>query len=308
MVMRSGKVSRLEYLGRSLDAVDLVQNGRGGSISESKWLRWNYSPEFVDILSQYIRHPSPSVRAEAIILLTLVKDSSLMAEIENIRKHDVDIVTDACVAYLNGVYERNRIAEEYMELLRYGYGDDFREAAEKLVPLASIEHIDELRKIMGEVDEKRRELLRRILNAIVDRNPSLEELREGILSRPLQAEADSYNKFLDRSFEYINLRYRRTVHPRETVDDRTRDNILNSLKKMRTRQYRERTNLHLYPEELHFEHTTLSELIKWCSDDLDSKGRETYKAPTLDCPACGSPMLHHLLEWYCPICNLRREL
>lgn len=307
MVM-SSSVTRMDYLGRFLDAVDSVQAGRAGAISEDKWLQWNHSPEFTDILARHLDHGSSRVRTEVIILLTRIADPSHVEKISSMRRNDIDTVAAACVGYLSGFESRRRLVEELMEELRTGYGEGFKQAAKAMVPVARKEDVPELRRIMAEVDSIRRDMVREVLDAIILRNPELEHAREGIMSLPIEPDAEAYNGFLDKAFDYLDVRYRNNIHPHKTIEGRTRSNIQKALRSIAARHYLEGMNLKHYSEDLRFEHQQLGALIEWCSDDLwskERKGAETRSDPV--CPGCESPMRMYKSQWYCPGCGTRKE-
>lgn len=297
----------MEYLGRFLDSVDAAQSGKAGAISEDKWLLWNHSPEFSDILSRHLDHGSSRVRAETITLLTKLKDPDHAEKVAEMRRHDTDVVAAACVGYLASFESRNRLTEELMEELRTGYGQSFKDAAKAMVPIASKKDIPELRRIMSEVDRDRSEMVKEILMATVDRNPELWDLRDGVLSSPIPPDAEAYNTFLDKAFNYIDVRYRRNVHPLASVEGRTMHNVQKSLRSIASRHYLESENLPHYSEELSYEHHALGELISWCSSDIESKDRGRRQKDDPSCPGCTSPMRMYKGQWYCPGCGTRRE-
>ncbi len=301
-------MTRMDYLGRFLDAVDSAQTGKAGAIADDKWLQWNHSPEFTDIIARHLDHGSSRVRVEVIVLLTTIGDPSHVEKIASMRRADVDTVAAACVGYLSGFESRRKLIDELIEELRIGYGEEFKQAAKAMVPVAAKEDLAELRRIMAEVDSERREMIRTILDGIITRNPELEDVRDGIMSLPIEPDADSYNAFLDKAFDYLDVRYRNNVHPSRTIEGRMRSNIHKALKAIAARHYLEEANMGRYSEDLRYEHQALSSLIDWCSDDLwskEKKGAETRTDPL--CPGCESPMRMYKSQWYCPGCGTRKE-
>lgn len=304
----SSSVTRMDYLGRFLDAVDSAQAGKAGAIADDKWLQWNHRPEFTDILARHLDHGSSRVRTEVIVLLTRIADPSHVEKIASMRREDIDTVAAACVGYLAGFESRRRLIDELMEELRTGYGEEFKQAAKAMVPVAAKEDLSELRRIMGELDSGRREMIREILDGIICRNPELEDVREGIMSLPIEPDADSYNSFLDKAFDYLDVRYRKNIHPSRTIDGKTRSNVNKALRAIAARHYLEAANMEEYSDDLRYEHQALGALIQWCSDDLWSKERTgVVKRSDPLCPGCESPMRMYKSQWYCPGCGTRKE-
>ncbi len=304
----SSKASRLDYLARFLDAVDAAQSGRYGAICEDKWLQWNHRPEFIDIVARHLDHGSSRVRAESIILLTRVGDSSQAEKVSRMRRNDVDPVAAAAVGYLSASESRRALAEELLQELRVGYGEAFREAARALEPLADKEDLPTLRQVLGEVDEERRAMVRRVLAAVVDRNPELEDARDGVLSPPSPPDAAAYNAFLDKSFDYLDRRYRENIHPHPAISPVARANVEKALRAIASRHHAESWNIARYSDDLGYEHEALGELLAWARDDLDSKEQKGHVAKVdPQCRSCGSPMRRFREQWYCPECASRRD-
>ncbi len=304
----SSKASRMDYLARFLDAVDAAQSGRYGAICEDKWLQWNHRPEFSDIISRHLEHGSSRVRAETITLLTRLGDSSHVEKVSGMRRRDVDAVSAAAVGYLSAFESRRSLADELLEELRVGYGEGFRKAAQDLEPLASKEDVPTLRKVLGEVDEDRRAMVRKVLAGVVDRNPEMEDARDGVLSPLSSPDAAAYNAFLDNSFDYLDKRYRENVHPHPSISVGSRANVEKALRAIARRHYIEEDNLGHYSADLAYEHQTLGDLLAWCREDLDSKERRGHmeKVDPL-CRSCGSPMRRFREQWYCPECASRSD-
>ena len=63
--MVSGK---LAYLQSFLDAVDDVESGRKGAISDSRELVLEYRPEYYSVLETQLKNPSSAVRKEVVLL------------------------------------------------------------------------------------------------------------------------------------------------------------------------------------------------------------------------------------------------
>ena len=121
--MVSGK---LAYLQSFLDAVDDVESGRKGAISDSRELVSEYRPEYYSVLETQLKNPNSAVRKEVILLLTKLKERKAAERIKEMRVSDNDIVGGACLAYLNALGEDDDTIPKLLDIMRHNSGSDFR--------------------------------------------------------------------------------------------------------------------------------------------------------------------------------------
>ena len=87
---------RLHYMEIFLDAVDFVESGRKGLISDNKELISRYDQTFYSILEPQLKNPDPRVRREVILLLTTLRERKALERIREMRFSDNDLVNGAC--------------------------------------------------------------------------------------------------------------------------------------------------------------------------------------------------------------------
>ncbi|MBR2254636.1 MAG: HEAT repeat domain-containing protein [Candidatus Methanomethylophilaceae archaeon] len=296
--------SELEYRCRLSDDVDLVLNGRQGAVSEDRWLVNYYQGEYVQFVSAYLDHGDSRVRAETVMLLTYVRDGECVKKIREMRISDSENVRLACLSYLDRMESDDRAVTELMETLRYSDGKEFTFACKRLSTIARKGDVDAIRKIYGQVDGVQRQNVREVLEAVIDRNPDLKPKRDLLLSVPVYPDEDSFERFLDRSVEYIDVRYRNSMFPKDTVSATAYNNVAKALRTMRHRLYNEADNLEFYGPDKTDRYMELNELMKWAGADLKKKAvvgedRSREKA----CPRCGNRMVLFNGSWSCPDCG-----
>lgn len=306
--MKNGnRASRMDYLGRFLDDVDFVLNGRRGGISEDRWLVRNYDPHFADIIIKHLDHQDPRVRSESILLLAEVKERSALDKVKWMRRMDKEMVTLACLAYLTGIEENDDLVPQLLIVLREGKGEEFRNAAAKMCSAGRPEDIGALREIHGGLQDERAALVREAIEAIVDRTPSLTGKKDLLLSLPVFPNEDAYSRFLDKATDYINLRYRENVSTRQRVSVGTYRNIVKALGEIRIRLYNEEPNLlHYHPADVD-RHWELVELLEWAYRDLGQKELVDVDRRSVisRCPEYGNEMRLYNERWVCVECGYR---
>ena len=150
-----------------------------------------------------------------------------------------------------------------------------------------------------------RDETRIILERIIARNPELSRKRDLILSVPVYPDEDAFERFLDTSIEYLDVRYRKNVLPQASINEGTYNNVVRAIRRMRTRLYNEADNLRFYGPDKEDRFHELSELVRWANEDLGSKkvllsdDRKQSKV----CPRCGGMLICYKGIWMCPDCG-----
>ncbi|MBR2394555.1 MAG: hypothetical protein IKA98_03540 [Candidatus Methanomethylophilaceae archaeon] len=297
-------VRKAEYLGRFLDDVDRVMSGRHGSITGDRWLVNNYSADFLPLIDKYLSCEDEVVRAETILLLCDVRERAVMGRVRDMRKSDVERVRLACLGYLNIMQDEDDLIPDLFAILEHKTGEEFSRAATRMASVARKEDVPRLRRIYGQVRDDMRSEVGVILDRVVSRNPDLRSKRDLIMSVPVYPDEDAFDRFLDTSIEYLDVRYRNNVLPVERISRGTFNNVAHALNKMRTRLYNEADNLVYYGVDKDDRFKELTDLIRWASADLSRKevvGGD--RSSSHKCPRCGGLMISNKGIWTCPDCG-----
>lgn len=291
----------LSYLERFIRGLDKIETGRPGGISNDKWLVIDYRPEYGPILTRYLSYDNEQVRAETVMLLTDVKELLAADIVRKMSRTDTEKVKGACVGYLTAISETEEKIPKLLETIRFKNGEEFSKAANLLGTFGRKEDIDDIRKVYGMVKGKMREEIHLTLSKIIGRYPDLQPKSELILSVPVRPDEDSFDRFVNKAIEYLDIRYRGNISPQNNISADTGNNILSALKKMRIRLYNESDNLERYGAEETDLADRLSDLISWAYDDLANKA--IYNSDTGNtCSECGTDMIFYKGFWSCPKC------
>lgn len=298
-------VTNVEYLERFLGDVDKVSGGRPGAISEDRWLVANYDPGKLPCLIPYLDFDDARVRSELVTLLGDVRERGVYGKILKMRDEAGDGVSMACLGYLTMLHEDDEAIPRLIDTMEHTRGPDFSRAARRLAGIARASDLPAIRKIYGQVGGTMRDETRIILERIIARNPELSRKRDLILSVPVYPDEEAFEKFLDTSIEYLDVRYRKNVLPQASVNEGTYNNVVRAIRRMRTRLYNEADNLRFYGPDKEDRFHELSELVRWANDDLGGKkvllsdDRKQSKV----CPRCGGMLICYKGIWMCPDCG-----
>lgn len=297
-------VTKVQYLERFLEDVDRVVAGRPGSISEDRWLVNYYDAEKLPIVAGYLDCEDERVRAETVMLLSDVRERAVSSKVREMREKDCERVRMACIGYLGTIRDDDELIPELFDVMDHSSGAEFIRAATRMAAVAREEDVPHLRRIYGQVGGEMRSAVRVILDRVISRNPGLQPKRDLILSVPVYPNEGEFESFLDSATEYIDVRYRKNVHPLESVKVGTYNNVARALSKMRTRLYNEADNLCFYGPDKTDRARELTELIKWANSDLASKEvTGTERSRSHVCPRCGEMMVCYKGMWICPDCG-----
>lgn len=297
-------VDKAEYMDRFLDAVDRVISGHPGGIIEDRWLVNNYSKAVTPMVDKYLSCDDERVRAEVVMLFCDVRERDVMGKVEDMRIRDSERVRMACLAYLSSMKDDDELIPQLFETLDHTNGIEFHRAAVRMASIARKEDLEHVRRIYGQVNGEMRTDMKIILERIISRNPDLVPSRDLILSVPVYPDEDAFERFLDSSTEYLDVRYRKNVFPVDSIGLGTFNNVARALNKMRTRLYNESDNLRYYGPDKTDRYYELADLIKWANSDLSRKevvGREKVQSHV--CPKCGGMMVSFKGMWVCPDCG-----
>ena len=283
-------VSELEYLERFIECSRLVENGKRGAIRDDKFLLKSYRREFYHILREHgLEHRVSGVRAETIHLLTGLRDPSALKAVSNMRYSDVSSVSDACISYMTALKDEATVKKDLFDTLGHKDGVVFRNAAMRMGKVATAEDIPELRKIYGQVEGTMRDNMKECLIAVISRYPELEKKRRYILSVPVFPDEKAFDKFMDKSIVYLDIRYRDSIAPLSRISMRAYNNVVKAIRTMQVRIYNERDNLRWYDPSKAKVIKDLESLILWVVEDLsekdvipDSSDSEAVKGPNVD--------------------------
>jgi len=264
-------VSRTEYFDRFLDAVDAVESGNRGAISEDRWLVENYQGSFISVLGTFMESSDENVSAETILLLASARDRTVYSKVKDLSHRGGDSVRMACVGYIDTMESDDELIPKLFDKIEHCDGHEFDAAASKLAKIARPEDMARVRRTYGQVQGSMRVKMKSVIEGILVRNPSMEAEREFHLSVPVSPDENAFDRFLTRSTEYLDVRYRSSVFPNSTISMKTYNNILEALMKMRKRLYNESDNLQYYDLDKADRFDDLSDLIAWASDDLSKK-------------------------------------
>jgi len=298
-------VGRLEYLERFLCAADFVASGRKGAMSGDRWLIGNYDPSFYGVLEKYLRCEDERIRAETVSLLAAVRERAALPEIRRMRAREGERVAMACLGYLSAAEESDSLIPELFDILEHKRGAEFERAAVRMRSAGRSEDVPRLRRIYGQVEGGMRDSLRRALESIADRDETLRGKKDLILSVPVYPDREAFSSFLERSIDYLDVRYRGNVHPLRTVEKGTYNNVARALRVMRVRLYNEYDNLGIYGPEEKEGYDELAGLVVWASEDLRGKRTAEGGRGQKDrrCPRCGGPTVTYKGLISCPECG-----
>ena len=298
---------RLRYIELFLDSVDSVEAGRKGSISDNKRLVSEYDPSYYSVLEPHLRNSNPRVRSEVIILLSKLKERKASERIREMRISDTDLVTSACIAYLNAIGSDDDAIPTLIDRLKHSSGAEFRNAAMRLKGIARDSDLPVLREIYGQVGEDLKPAMMDVLKSIIARYPELRPKRDLILSDPVYPNENKLKPFLDKSIVYMDIRYRDNYADETRLDMEMYNRIASAFKKIQIRLYNEKANLKYYSDETRGMYRDAEELLLWAIEDLSSK--EVIGADNDDgnhhCPHCGGKMGKTIRGWICPECGHR---
>ena len=210
-------VTKVEYLERFIEAVDRVIAGRPGSISEDRWLVNYYDAEKLPIVSGYLDCDDERVRAETVLLLSDVHERAVLGKVREMRQKDSERVRLACIGYLSTIQGDDELIPQLFDVMDHSSGNEFMKAAARMASVAREEDVPHLRRIYGQVGGEMRSAVRVALDRVISRNPSLQPKRDLILSVPVYPNEGEFERFLDSSIEYLDVRYRNNVLPLEKV-------------------------------------------------------------------------------------------
>ena len=298
---------KLRYTRSFLDSVDYVEAGRKGEISENRVLVADYRPEYYPVLEAQLRNPHPAVRKEVVLLLAKLKERKAIGRIREMRTSDTDIVSGACLSYLNGIGEADDAIPKLLDVMRHDSGRDFRTAASKLGTIARDSDIPDIREIYGQVDGELKGYVTDILRSVISRYPELRSKSYLILSDPVYPNEERFRSFLDKSIVYIDIRYADNYSGSGSIQLEMYNKIASAFRKIQIRLYNERANLRYYSEDTKRMFDDAEDLLSWGMKDLMSKdviGTEREK-DTHHCPRCGGKMCNTLTGWICTECGGR---
>lgn len=298
-------VTNIEYLERFLDDVDKVVAGHPGAISEDRWLVANYDPGKLPSLIPYLDFEDRSVRAELVTLMGDVRERGVYDKVLQMRDENGDAVSMACLGYLTTIRDDDEAIPGLIDTMEHTRGADFSRAARRLAGIARESDLPAVRKIYGQVGGTMRDETRIVLERIISRNPHLSSKRDLILSVPVYPDESAFERFLDTSIEYLDVRYRRSILPEKAVKEQTFNNIARAIRKMRTRLYNEADNLRFYGPDKEDRFHELSALMKWANDDLSKKKviLSDERKQSRVCPRCGGMLVCYKGIWMCPDCG-----
>ena len=297
-------VNRVDYLDRLLDAIDAVESGRAGSISDNRWLLNNYDRDFLSLVDKHLKSNDDRVVAEIISLFTYVGERAVADVIRDLRKRGSDRVRIAALGYIMRMEGDDKEIPELFDTLEHREGQEFRLAARRMASIARKQDIDHLRSIYGQVDGDMRADIKLAIEAIIGRNPELRPKRDLLLSVPVYPDESAFEAFLDKAVDYIDVRYRANILPKGRIPLKTYNNVVIALRSMRTRLYNESDNLQYYGPDKTDRYYELTDLIKWANSDLSGKDVEMPdRRVNRPCPGCGSPMSCFKGMWSCPDCG-----
>ena len=292
---------REQYLDRFYDAVDLVASGRAGAVCEDRRLQNGYRSDYAPAIMGFLSDDDERVRCEVIDLLAMMRERSAESAIRELYRHDTQRVRDHCMGFIKNLEEDDSRIPGLLDDMEHTHGDEYFRAAKALAKIARAQDVDRVRAIYGQTEGEMREAAGSVLEGILERNPPLRRKRQLIMSQPVYPDEAAFDRFLDRSVEYIDVRYRENVHPAEKIKLSTYNNVASALEKMRIRLYNEADNLEYYGADMGDRHLELTELLAWATRDLAGKEVLMEGAePSKVCPGCGGMMVKTKNGWACP--------
>ncbi len=263
--------SRADYIERFLDAVDSVESGRRGAVSENRWLVENYQGSFLSLVESFMDSQDEAVAAETILMLASARERSVYPKVRDLSHRGRDSVRMACTGYIKTMEDDDELIPRLFDRIEHSDGHEFDAAAARLAKIARAEDMPRARRTYGHVQGQMRMRMREVIEGILLRNPSMEAQREFHLSVPMAPDERSFDRFLSRSTEYLDVRYRGSVSQRSTISMATYNNVVDALMKMKKRLYNESDNLQYYDLDKSDRFDELSDLIAWASEDLSKK-------------------------------------
>ena len=298
---------RLRYLRSFLDAVEYVESGRKGMISDNENLITRYRPPYYDIIRPQLGNKNPLVVKETVLLLTKLRERQAVDDVRKIMYSDNGTVNGACTAYLNSMDVEDDTIPKLLDVMRHDSGQEFRSAALRLRRIARDTDVPAVREIYGHVRGDLKRPVVDILNSIIARYPDLESQRHLILSEPVYPDEKRFNAFLDKSEEYIDRRYTVNYSDAESIRIDIFNNIASAFRKIQIRLYNERSNLRYYSKDTERKYERVKELLLWGAENLQEKeviGTGSGETSTR-CPICGSKMVRSSDGWVCIDCGRR---
>ena len=298
---------RLRYLRSFLDAVEYVESGRKGMISDNENLITRYRPPYYDIIRPQLGNKNPLVVKETVLLLTKLRERQAVDDVRKIMYSDNGTVNGACTAYLNSMDVEDDTIPKLLDVMRHDSGQEFRSAALRLRRIARDTDVPAVREIYGQVRGDLKRPVVDILNSIIARYPDLESQRHLILSEPVYPDEKRFNAFLDKSEEYIDRRYTVNYSDAESIRIDIFNNIASAFRKIQIRLYNERSNLRYYSKDTERKYERVKELLLWGAENLQEKeviGTGSGETSTR-CPICGSKMVRSSDGWVCIDCGRR---
>ena len=274
-----------EFLEHLLDAVDAVESGNRGSLSDDRWLRENYEGRFLPFVDRYVGSRDENVAAETILLLASARERSVLPEITDLSRRGGDAVRMACTAYLKTLEDDDEDIPRLFDIVEHEDGHRFMNAASKLSRIARAEDVQRARRTYGGVSGEMRKAMRAVIEGIIRRNPSMEPERDLLLSIPVVPDEDAFDRFLSRATEYIDVRYRENVSSKGGVSAKVYANVADALRTIRRRLYNEADNLVYYDLDKSDRFEELSGLLSWASSDLEKKNvfKDVRRRPSMHC-------------------------
>ncbi len=263
--------SEHEFLERFLDAVDAVESGGRGALSDDRRLREDYEGRFLPLVERFIVCRDEAVAAEIILFLASVRERSVHSKIKDLSVRGGDAVRMACTGYLKTMEDDDALIPSLFDIVEHEDGHRFMNAASRLSKIARAEDVQRARRTYGGVTGEMRSAMKAVIEGIIRRNPSLEAERGLLLSIPVIPDEDAFDRFLTNATDYIDVRYRRNVFPKRGISAKVRSNVADALAKIRRRLYNEADNLAYYDLDKSDRFEELSGLLAWASADLEDK-------------------------------------
>lgn len=214
----------------------------------------------------------------------------------------------ACLGYTTAMADEDDLIPELFDILEHRDGKEFSKAASRMAAVARVEDLDRIRRVYGQVTGEMASQMAVVVDSVIARNPSLQSKREYLMSPPVYPDEEAFDSFLDSAFEYLDVRYREKVMPREAVSVATFNNVARALGKMRIRLYNEADNLGYYGIDKSDRHAELMDLVKTVNTDLSKKKVIIGKQErSRECPRCGGLMVSYKGMWTCPDCGGNTE-
>lgn len=297
-------VTNVVYLERFLEDVDKLASGRPGSISEDRWLINNYDSGKVDLLKGYLSCDDERIRAEVVTLFGEVRERAVKDKIDDMGRREGEKVRMACIGYQSVLSSDDELIPRLFEIMDHSEGSEFIKAASRMGSIATEDDIPHLRRIYGQVGGEMRSAVKVALERTISRHPELASKKDLILSVPVYPNEDEFEKFLDKSIEYLDVRYRANVFPQERIKQATYSNVARALSKMRTRLYNEADNLDVYGADKTDRSEELAALMAWAGEDLSKKDVVAPdSSPSRVCSSCGGLLVCYKGMWICPDCG-----